>query len=338
MPAYVPPPVDDRLIWNTWLTVHYLPAVTAADEIGLFTALGEVGFSLEDLAARLNVNARALSIHLGLLAALGFVEKRAGLYRAMPVSRSYLDPDSPYYWGPIFHGYRESLPAHKRLIDMLGGRTKTIDGASVESWEAGKVDVERARSIARFMHAHSLAAAIAASRTHVFDGVMRLLDVGGGSGVFAIAIAQSRPEMQATVLDIDGMCVAAQDYIAEAGVTNVDTVVVDMFREPWPAGYDALFFSNIYHDWNEETCADLSAKAFAALPSGGRIVLHEQLMADNQDGPATTASFSLLMLLGTRGKQYSLPELTAILETAGFTDIRSTPSSGYYSLVSARKP
>lgn len=338
MPAYVPPPVDDRLIWDTWLTVHYLPAMTAADEIGLFAALREDALDLDTLAAKLKVDARALSIHLGLLAAIGFVEKRMGLYRAMPVSRTYLDPESPYYWGAIFHGYRDTLPAHKRLIDMLRATQQKVDGAPVEAWEAGKMDVERARFIARFMHAHSLAAAIAASRTQVFDGVKRLLDVGGGSGVFAIAAAQSRPDMHATVLDIEGMCVAAQDYIAEAGATNVDTAAVDMFREPWPAGYDALFFSNIYHDWNAETCTELSAKAFAALPSGGRIVLHEQLMADNQDGPATTASFSMLMLLGTRGKQYSLPELTAILEGAGFTNVQSTPSCGYYSLVTARKP
>ena len=203
MPAYVPPPVDARLIWDVWLTVHYLPAVTAADEIGLFAALREDGLGLETLAATLKVNARALSIHLGLLASLGFIEKRMGLYRAMPVSRTYLDPGSPYYWGPIFHGYRESLPAHKRLIDMLRARAKEIEGASVESWEAGKVDVERARFIARFMHAHSLAAAIAASRTKVFDGVTCLLAVGGGSGVFAIAAAQGRPGRHATALDLD---------------------------------------------------------------------------------------------------------------------------------------
>ena len=27
-----------------------------------------------------------------------------------------------------------------------------------------------------------------------------------------------------------------------------------MFREPWPKGYGALFFSNVYHDWDFETC------------------------------------------------------------------------------------
>lgn len=73
------------------------------------------------------------------------------------------------------------------------------------------------------------------------------------------------------------------------------------------------------------------------MPPGGRIFLHEQLMNDNLDGPATTASFSMLMLLGTRGKQYSLPEFAAILEKAGFTGVRSTPGCGHYSLVEAVK-
>jgi acetylserotonin N-methyltransferase len=338
MPATAPPPVDDRPIWDLWLSMHYFPAITAADEIGLFACLGDGAQGLEELAAKINADPRALRIHLGLLAALGMVEKRMGLYRATQVARSYLHPKSPYYWGAVLQSHSESLPAHDQLLDMLRLKKKSQTGASVEAWEAGELTLERARSIARFMHAHSLAAATAAARTAVFDGVTRLLDVGGGSGVFAIAAARSRPRMHATVLDIAAMCVAAEEYVAKAGVKNVDSIAVDMFRDPWPDGYDGLFFSNIYHDWSEETCAELSAKAFAALPSGGRIVLHEQLMSDNYDGPATTASFSMLMLLRTRGRQYSLPELTAILDAAGFTDVQSMPSGGYYSLVSAVKP
>lgn len=338
MAAYETPAVDDRPIWDIWLSMHYLPAMTAADEIGLFAALKDDALTLEALAAALKADPRALSIHAGLLAAIGLVEKRLGRYRATAVARTYLDPASPFYWGALFQGYRQSLPAHKELMAMLRGGKGATEGRPVEEWEAGAMDVERARFVARFMHAHSVVPAMGAARTHVFDGVKRLLDVGGGSGVFAIAVAEGRPQMQATVLDITGMCVAAQDYIDEAGVKNVDTVAVDMFREPWPTGYDALFFSNIYHDWNEDTCAELSAKAFAALPSGGRIVLHEMLMDDDGCGPATTASFSMLMLLGTRGKQYSLEELTRILEGAGFKDVRSTPNAGYYSLVTAVKP
>jgi acetylserotonin N-methyltransferase len=139
-------------------------------------------------------------------------------------------------------------------------------------------------------------------------------------------------------MDLRAMCAAAQPYIDDGGCGDrVDTLAVDMFREAWPTGYDALFFSNIYHDWDDRVCAELSAKAFAALPPGGRIFLHEMLMNDNGDGPATTASFSMLMLLGTRGRQYTLAELRGFLEGAGFQDVTARPTCSYYSLVSARK-
>jgi acetylserotonin N-methyltransferase len=44
------------------------------------------------------------------------------------------------------------------------------------------------------------------------------------------------------------------------------------------------------------------------------------------------------MLMGTKGRQYSLPELRGFLEAAGFVDIEAARTGGgYYSLVSARK-
>jgi acetylserotonin N-methyltransferase len=61
-------------------------------------------------------------------------------------------------------------------------------------------------------------------------------------------------------------------------------------------------------------------------------------MDDDGAGPLPAAAFSLLMLIGTRGRQYSLPELRGFLEAAGFIDIEAARTGGgYYSLVSARK-
>ena len=62
-------------------------------------------------------------------------------------------------------------------------------------------------------------------------------------------------------------------------------------------------------------------------------------MDDDGAGPLVAAAFSMLMLLGTRGRQYSLPELRAILEDAGFVDVQAQRTGGgYYSLVTASKP
>lgn len=339
MTDYQAPPVDDRAIWDIWLSQHHLPAVTAGDETGLFSALSDGSLDTAALAAKIEVAERPLGIVLGLLAALGFVVRREGSWGLTTVSRTYLLPDGQFYWGSLLAGSRKH-PGHIDLIGALRpGEHDSTKGRPVENWESGELEVEQAKGIARFMHAHSLPAAIGAARTGRFSGVRSLLDIGGGSGCYAIAAALAHPEMQATIMELPAMCEAAQDYIENAGVSDrVGTVAVDMFREQWPNGHDALFFSNIYHDWNEETCAELSAKAFAALPKGGRIFLHEQLMADNLDGPVTTASFSVLMLLGTRGKQYSLGEFRSILESAGFADVAATHSCGYYSLVEAVKP
>jgi hypothetical protein len=62
------------------------------------------------------------------------------------------------------------------------------------------------------------------------------------------------------------------------------------------------------------------------------------LMADDGSGPVTTASFSMLMLLETQGRQYSFGEVRQTLMHAGFVDITVRQTHGYYSLVSGRRP
>ena len=337
---YEAPPVDDRAIWDLWLSMHYFPAATAVQEAGVFEALETAPMGLDGLAKKLSLNSKALGVIMSLVAALGLVHRREGVWRLTPHARTYLLADTTYSWSPLFDVYKNGTPLHAELLSLLKtGQTPRQDKPS-DGWEEGKVPPDAARSIAKFMHAHSLPAAVAAARSGAFDGVKKLLDVGGGSGVFAIAAAQRNPSLNATIMDLDTMCDAASElFVASSGVEDrVNTLAVDMFREDWPAGYDALFFSNVFHDWDDEINAQLSKKSFAALPSGGRILLHEILMTDNEDGPVTPASFSVLMLRGTKGKQYTLRELMKFLEGAGFTGVEAVQTSPYYSVVSAKKP
>jgi hypothetical protein len=96
-------------------------------------------------------------------------------------------------------------------------------------------------------------------------------------------------------------------------------------------------FSNVFHDWDAPRREELAARSFAALPSGGRIYLHEMLLNDTSDGPLAPALFSVMML-GTRGKQFSAPELNVLLTGAGFVGTSVTHTYSYHSLVSASKP
>lgn len=131
----------------------------------------------------------------------------------------------------------------------------------------------------------------------------------------------------------------ARTYIEESGVADrVDTVAVDMFREAWPEEHDGVLFSNVFHDWNIENNLFLARRAHDALARRGRVFVHEMLLAEDGSGPLTTASFSVLMLFGTLGRQYSQGEVYRILAESGFVELETFNTRGYYSVVSGRKP
>ena len=166
---------------------------------------------------------------------------------------------------------------------------------------------EAAEGIANFMHAHSQAPALGAAAQGVFGALTSLMDVGCGSGVYGIEIARAHPGLKVVLMDLKEMAIEAQKFIDRAGMGGqVTTAGVNMFTEEWPRGHDGHFFSNVFHDWSDETCRLLAKKSFEALPRGGRIFLNEILMDDDYTGPFPAAAFSLLMLVGTLGKQYSL--------------------------------
>jgi 3-hydroxy-5-methyl-1-naphthoate 3-O-methyltransferase len=337
----LPVTTDDRLIWDTWLAVYRLPVLTVADEVGTFTALSAQSLTTADLAARVNAEPRALGIHLGLLAALGFVERHEGRWRASAATRIWMHPDADGYQGPLLRRFRDAQPLHAQLLATLRPQVRAAAHQSAASeWERGEMSAELARGITAFMNAHSRAAAKAVGEQSLFAAVKSLLDVGGGSAIFSIEIAKAQPSLRATVMEIAAVCAEADHFIAAAGLAaRVRTQAVNMFTQAWPTGHDAHFFSNILHDWSDDTCRMLVKKSFDALPSGGRIVLHEMLMNDDGCGPLPAAAFSLLMLLGTRGRQYSLPELRGFLEPVGFAALEAFGTGGgYYSLVVARKP
>ncbi len=329
---------DDRVVWNVWLSANWMPTVAAADEVHLFEALESGGpATAEELAERSGFNLHALKGVLPMLASLGFLKVHLGRYQPTEPARLYLLHDSPFYWGHAFSFHRTHVNT-QRFVTALKAETVDNKGRPVEAWETGQLSAEMARPITAFMNSHSMPAAVGVARHGDFEGVTRLLDVGGGSGCFSIALAKRHPGLSATVMELPAVCELAKEYVAEAGLTGrVDTVVVDMFRAAWPKGYDAIFMSNIVHDWDLETNAQLFRSSYEALPSGGRIYLHEMLIADDGSGPISSAAYSMLMLAGTKGRQYGAGELQRLLEDAGFSDFRVQDTYGHFSLVIATK-
>ncbi|MES2606774.1 MAG: methyltransferase [Pseudomonadota bacterium] len=333
------PAVDDTRLWDTWLSMYKVPSLTVALELEIFESLDAQPDTAEGLAGRRGFNVRGLRALLPMLLQQGFLQLHSGCYELNQTARVYLLKGSPYYWGGLYNRVAKTLVTHKLLLETVNNqRAQAAKTRAADGWESGHVDMEMAREVTAFMHSHSVAAAIGMTHTFDFAPTHRVLDVGGGSGCFSIALAQHRADITCSVMELPTICELAREYIAEAGVSaQVDTIVVDMFRQAWPQGYDTHFFSNIFHDWGFDTCLELARSSYAALPVGGRILLHEMLLDDGGLTPSPAVTFSLLMAMGTMGQQFTFEQLRAILAAAGFHKIRCQQTYGYYSIVSAEK-
>jgi len=332
------PPIDDTQIWDSMLSLYNTHALALALELEIFEAF-DSPMSVEELTSKTGYSLRGMKALLAMLKIRGLLDRHEGKYQLNNLSRTYMLKDSPYFWGPFFNWTSATLPNYQIYLENIrDGETKE-EREAADGWESGEMDPEFARTITDYMHCHSMASAVGMSQTCDFSGVKKLMDVGGGSGCYASAIANANPEMQATIMELKPVCAVADDYIAKAGVSDrVDTQAVDMFREAWPEGYDAHFFANVFHDWSFETCSELAQKSFDALVPGGRICLQEMLLDKGGDNPAAPVAFSFLMTWGTKGQQFTFDELREMLASAGFTNITAQRSYGYYSLVTGEKP
>jgi len=198
----LPVTTDDRLIWDTWLAIYRLPVMTVADEVGTFVALSAQSLTTGELAEKLSVEARALGMHLGLLASLGFVERHEGRWRATAATRTWLHPQAEGYQGPLLHGFRQSNPLHAQLLATLRPQVRAAAHESAAAdWERGELSSEMAARLTAYMNAHSRAAAKAVGAQPLFADVRSVLDVGGGSAIFSIEIARAQPAVRATVME-----------------------------------------------------------------------------------------------------------------------------------------
>ncbi|MFF2300282.1 methyltransferase [Arthrobacter sp. NPDC058127] len=122
----------------------------------------------------------------------------------------------------------------------------------------------------------------------------RMLDIGGGDGVHAIAATSRLPGLEVTVLELPENADVARARIAEEGLADrVSVVGGDMFATPFPVGHDLVLFAHQLVIWTEEENLALLRRSNAALPLGGTVVIFSSMTDDSEDGPFIAAMASL---------------------------------------------
>jgi len=161
-----------------------------------------------------------------------------------------------------------------------------------------------------------------------FDGVSKLMDVGGGTGAFLSAVGQAHAKPDLVLFDLPPVVPAATARFASAGLSARTEVIPGSFREgPLPQGADAISLVRVLYDHADATVSDLLAKCFAALPSGGRLVISEPMRGERQPSRAGDVYFALYTLAMETGRARSRDEIAKLCADAGFSKI-TKPRAG----------
>ena len=292
-------------------------------ELDLFTAVGS-GAGAEDIAEKLGTHPRATRMLLNALVAAGALEKSEEVFRNTEELAPYLVAGSKEYARPGMLHIANLWHTWSTLTEAVRAGT-AVSRPGVEAH-----DPEWTRAFIDAMHQIASRQAPAVVAAAGPEPVLRMLDVGGGSGAYSIAFAQAHPDLHGVVFDIAEVTPVAARHIAEAGLSErIGTRNGDLTTDDLGEGFDLVLLSAICHMLDEDGNRGLLRRCFAATAPGGRLVIRDFILNEDRTSPKEAAMFALNMLVGTlAGSTYSDREYLQWLKEAGYKRIERPEGAG----------
>jgi hypothetical protein len=318
-------PSPDRIL-QTGLAFWSSKALLSAVEIELFTDLARHPGDLATVQGRMGLHPRAARDFLDTLVALGFLQRdEAGIYRNSPDAELFLDKAKPSYVGGILE------MANHRLYPFWGALTLALRTGEPQNESKGGhdpftalyADPARLKEFLRAMSGVSRGANLAIARQFPWDRYQSCADIGTAQGDLVFQIAHANAHVRGIGFDLPEVGPIFEDYIEAGGVGDrVRFVGGDFFRDELPQA-EVLLFGHILHDWDLETKKMLLAKAFAALPEGGAVIIYDAIIDDGRRENAFGLLMSLNMLVETPGGfDYTGADCIGWMEEVGFRGCR----------------
>lgn len=319
-------PLNPGIVFEMLQAHQRTAALRAAIDLDVFRAVGEGPGDVASIARHCVASERGIRILCDFLVINGVLKKEDGRYRHTPSSAAFLDPRSPSSLASIaqFLGNQAMHEPYEKLAEVVrAGRTSMPGDGSVEP--ENPIWVQFAQTMAPMMApmAGPLGAVVLEGRM----GPMRVLDIAAGHGLFGIEVAKQNPEAHVTGLDWAPVLRVALENAKKAGVhERYNMLPGSAFEVDFGGPYDAVLLTNFLHHFDKATCVGLLKKVHGTLKPGGCAATLEFVPNEDRVSPLMPAAFALTMLTSTpAGDAYTLSELTAMYDEAGFHGMKGHP-------------
>ncbi|MGI9071364.1 MAG: class I SAM-dependent methyltransferase [Bryobacteraceae bacterium] len=316
-------------------------AMFTAVRLGVFDELESNSQTAKALAAKLDLNASALSRLLDACVALGLLHRADDSYHNASISSRYLVAASPdTLAGYIIYSDESLYPLWSHLDDAVR------EGTNRWTQRFGSRDAlfshyfrDEASTAAFLGGMHGFGQITSPLVVKAFDlgGFPHLVDLGGATGHLAIAACEAYPSLTATVFDLVSVEPFARIHISRSrAAERIRFIAADFFKDALPEG-DLYALGRVVHDWSEPQISALLRKIYDALPAGGGLLIAETLVDEDRSGPVYALMQDLNMLVCTDGKERTFSEYRGLLEAVGFGKVHYRRTGSVLDALLARK-
>jgi hypothetical protein len=295
----------------------------SAIELGVFTELAAGPLDAERLRERLRLHRRGARDFFDALVALGMLERQDERYANTPETDHFLDRAKPTYVG----GYLEMINA--RLYGFWGGLTEALRTGEPQNeintgGELFSVLYQSPTRLKQFLQAmtgYSMGTAQAIAQKFPWGQYRTFIDVGCAQGCVPVQVALAHPHVTGGGFDLPAVGPIFTEYVASFSLGGrLRFHPGDFFQDPIPEA-EVLAMGRVLHDWDLEEKKLLLAKAFAALPKGGALIVYESLIDDARRRHAPGLLMSLNMLIETQGGfDFTGADCCSWMRQVGFRD------------------
>jgi 2-polyprenyl-3-methyl-5-hydroxy-6-metoxy-1,4-benzoquinol methylase len=297
-------------------------AVYSAVKLNLFETLGKDALSTEELAERLGCTERGFGVLLEMLDSLGYVQHKAGRYANTKMTAKWMLDESSMNFAQAFRYYGDSLG--DLWPDLHGTITSGRPKLGFYDWLKDHPDAsaqyqEFMSTLARMMLPDI------AKKIVLRPYQRKLLDIGGGHGMYSIALCRKYDDLTVTIFDSAYSRPIAAGNIEEAGLQDrIQFKEGNYYKDDLGTGYDVALLFNVLHEHCAEESAELVRRASQALTDRGCLIVLDMLR-EKKPTPVMNLIgrlYSLIFFLYLGGQNHSFNDISSWLASAGFNKIK----------------
>lgn len=301
-----------------------------ANELGLFKELSAGPATLDELTESMGIPRRTARIVADAMFALGFVERRGDRYQNAAVADKFLS-------GQHATDLRALLPFFDRILYPIWMKLEEAVRTGKTPSQKFEFTEEEQRVYSGGVEAFSAEQAQALAANYDFSNHRAVLDLGGGTGSFLIAVLSQYSNLQGTLFELSGPAtVARQRWASHPAAERIRIVEGDFFKNSIPGDHDAIILANIVHVFSPERNRELLRRLREAAADGLRLLLVDLWTDPTHTQPLFAALMAGSFLLRSgEGDVYSEEEVRGWLQDTGWRPREHKPLAGGASVIVA---